>query len=150
MKKHARLYDEEMAVRALRWRRPRLVLALLGWSGAGVLCALAGVFLPGWVFYFAYGCVAMAGGGLPAPGAAAAAAGGTGPMSAPESITLGSGDEAAKLRTLLAEHQELGRLQGNRMDELARELGETQAKLRAAQGEIQRLTTLLNARGGNA
>lgn len=61
MKKHARLYDEEMAVRALRWRRPRLVLALLGWSGAGVLCALAGVFLPGWVFYFAYGCAAMAG-----------------------------------------------------------------------------------------
>lgn len=71
-------------------------------------------------------------------------------MSAPDSISLGSGDEAAKLRALLAEHQEIGRLQGNRMDEVARELGETQAKLRAAQGEIQRLTTLLNAKGGHA
>jgi uncharacterized coiled-coil protein SlyX len=71
-------------------------------------------------------------------------------MSAPDSITLGSGDEIAKLRELLAEHQEVGRLQGNRMDELARELGETQAKLRAAQAENQRLTTLLKARGGQA
>lgn len=57
-----------------------------------------------------------------------------------------SDNEVIKLRELLAEHQELGRLQGNRMDELSRELGETQAKLRAAQGEVQRLTTALNAR----
>jgi hypothetical protein len=57
-----------------------------------------------------------------------------------------SDNEVIKLRELLAEHQELGRLQGNRMDDLARELGETQAKLRAAQGEVQRLTTALNAR----
>lgn len=54
-------------------------------------------------------------------------------------------DEDAKLRALLAEHQEIGRLQGNRMDELARELGKTQAKLRAAQAENTRLQTQLNA-----
>lgn len=60
MKKHDRLYDEEMTVRALRWRRPRLVWAMLGWSWAGVVCALAGVLLPDWVFYCAYGCGGMA------------------------------------------------------------------------------------------
>lgn len=54
-------------------------------------------------------------------------------------------DECAKLKALLAEHQEIGRLQGNRMDGLERELAETQAKLRAAQAEITRLNTRLNA-----
>lgn len=61
MKKPARLYDEEMTVKALRWRRPRLVAALLAWSAAGVLCAIAGVWLPSWVFFCAYGCAGMAG-----------------------------------------------------------------------------------------
>lgn len=60
-KPHARLYDEEMTVRALRWRRPRLVWAMLGWCAAGVAFAVAGVLLPDWVFYCAYGCGGMAG-----------------------------------------------------------------------------------------
>lgn len=45
---------------------------------------------------------------------------------------------------LLAEHQELSRLQGNRNDELLAELGKTQARLRAADTEIVRLNTMLN------
>lgn len=53
--------------------------------------------------------------------------------------------EAAALRELLAQHQELDRLQGNRLDEVTRELGLTQAKLRAAQEENTRLLTRLNA-----
>ena len=48
------------------------------------------------------------------------------------------------LKELLAEHQELGRLLANRLDDTTRELGETQARLRAAQGEVQRLNTLLH------
>ena len=58
--------------------------------------------------------------------------------------------ERDNLKGLLAEHQELGRVQGNCLDELTRELGETQAKLRAAQIEIQRLTTMLNGYSGKA
>lgn len=54
-------------------------------------------------------------------------------------------DELIKLRDLLNQHQEIDRLQGNRIQELDRALGETQAKLRVAQAEVQRLTTQLNA-----
>lgn len=50
----------------------------------------------------------------------------------------------AGLRELLATHQELSRAQGNRIDDLSRDLGETQAKLRAAQQEIVRLNTMLS------
>lgn len=50
----------------------------------------------------------------------------------------------AGLRALLAEHQELGRVQGNRLDAIERELGETQARLRASQEENRRLLTLLH------
>ena len=49
-----------------------------------------------------------------------------------------------ELAALLDAHQEIGRLQGNRLDAAERALGETQALLRATQGEVQRLTTLLN------
>jgi hypothetical protein len=52
--------------------------------------------------------------------------------------------ELAGLRSLLDEHQELGRLQGNRMDAITSELGKTHAKLRAAQQEIGRLNTMLS------
>lgn len=48
------------------------------------------------------------------------------------------------LRALLAEHQELSRIQGNRIDDLLAELGKTQAHLRAAEAEIVRLNTMLN------
>lgn len=51
---------------------------------------------------------------------------------------------AAGLRSLLEEHQELSRIQGNRIDALERELGETQARLRGAQNDNQRLNTMLN------
>lgn len=54
-------------------------------------------------------------------------------------------DELIKLRELLNQHQEIDRLQGNRIQELDRALGETQAKLRVAQAENQRLNTQLNA-----
>lgn len=56
-------------------------------------------------------------------------------------------EEINKLKELLAQHQELDRLQGNRIDELSRELGATQAKLRASQEEARRLNTRLNAEG---
>jgi len=59
-------------------------------------------------------------------------------------------EEIAHLKDLLAHHQELGRLQGNELDALQLELGVTQAKLRAAQEEIRRLTTQLTAKGGCA
>ena len=49
------------------------------------------------------------------------------------------------LRELLAQHQELSLAQGNLIGKLEEELGHTQAKLRAAQWEIQRLSTTLNA-----
>lgn len=55
-------------------------------------------------------------------------------------------EEIAHLRELLAQHQELDRLQGNRLQELERELGLTQAHLRAAQVETQKLLTKLNAK----
>lgn len=55
-------------------------------------------------------------------------------------------EEAAALRELLAQHQELSRLQGNSLDAVTRELGETQAKLRTAQEENRRLQTQLNAK----
>lgn len=48
-----------------------------------------------------------------------------------------------RLKDLLAEHQELGRLQGNRLDQLTEELGETQARLRAAQVMLTRAETQL-------
>lgn len=48
------------------------------------------------------------------------------------------------LRALLAEHQELSRVQGNQIDALQRELGETHAKLRGAMQENQRLNTMLS------
>lgn len=51
---------------------------------------------------------------------------------------------AEGVRALLAEHQELSRLQGNRIDALERELGETHAKLRMALNENQRLNTMLS------
>lgn len=51
---------------------------------------------------------------------------------------------AQGLRELLETHQELSRVQGNRIDALEAELGTTQAKLRAAQSEIQRLETMLH------
>lgn len=54
-------------------------------------------------------------------------------------------DEVIKLRELLDQHQEIDRLQGNRLQDLERALGETQAKLRASQAEVQRLATQLNA-----
>jgi hypothetical protein len=57
-------------------------------------------------------------------------------------------EEIAHLKELLARHQELSRLQGNRLDELNLELGRTHAELRAAQEEIRRLGTLLTAKGG--
>lgn len=51
---------------------------------------------------------------------------------------------AQGLRELLETHQELSRMQGNRIQELETELGTTQAKLRAAQSEMQRLETMLH------
>ncbi len=54
-------------------------------------------------------------------------------------------DEIANLRALLDQHQELGRLQGNKNDQLERDLAAAQAELRAAQEEIRRLNTRLNA-----
>ena len=56
-------------------------------------------------------------------------------------------EEAAALRELLAQHQEISRLQGNHLDAVTRELGETQAKLRAVQEENRRLHTQLSALG---
>ncbi len=69
---------------------------------------------------------------------------------APATMTTGDGDVIAALRALLTEHQEIGRLQGNKLDDALRELGETQAKLRAAQAEIQRLHTMLHGRRPDA
>lgn len=51
----------------------------------------------------------------------------------------------AGLRALLDEHQELSRVQGNRIDELLTELGKTQARLRAADAENARLNIMLNS-----
>lgn len=57
----------------------------------------------------------------------------------------GAGSREQALRELLAQHQEIGRLQGNKNDQLERDLAATQAELRAAQEEIRRLNTRLNA-----
>lgn len=53
-----------------------------------------------------------------------------------------------RLKELLAEHQELGRLQGNRMDLLTEEMGVTQARLRAAQVMLTSAETQLAALRG--
>ena len=52
--------------------------------------------------------------------------------------------ENRALKELLDGHQEIDRLQGNRIDELERALGQTHAELRGAQREIQHLNSLLN------
>lgn len=53
-------YDDELTVRVLRWRRPKLVAALLVALVAAVLCALLTPIVGNFALLFAGGCAVVA------------------------------------------------------------------------------------------
>lgn len=59
-------------------------------------------------------------------------------------------EEADALRGLLDQHRELGRLQGEKIDALERELGKAHARARALEEENRRLSTTIAALTGRA
>jgi hypothetical protein len=67
-------------------------------------------------------------------------------MSADSPLLPPPADELVKLRELLAQHQELGRLQGNQLDAARLDLAHAQAKLRAAKWELECLRRPHNQR----